>query len=114
MDFIRDKESAIQVAKKHIQTVKLDLNKRPLDTAEVAISFLNVLTEEDIKRGNFQDIIPVITWARRVVHKHPHLKVVEEKWNFMCKQADDFVALFNPLVQRGIPLFWEEKRPMLS
>ena len=46
--------------------------------------------------------------------KHPHLKMVEAKWNFMPKQADDFATLFKPLVQRGLPFFWEEKGPMLS
>ena len=40
--------------------------------------------------------------------------MVEAKWNFMPKQADDFTVLFKPLVQRGLPFFWEEKGPMLS
>ena len=40
--------------------------------------------------------------------------MVEVKWNFMRKQTDDFVEKFKPLVQRGLPFFWEEKGPMLS
>ena len=40
--------------------------------------------------------------------------MVEAKWSFMCKQDDDFTAMFKHLVQRGIPFFWEEKGPMLS
>ena len=72
------------------------------------------MTNEDIRRGNIQNRIPTITWARRAVHKQRHLKMVEAKWNFIRKQADDFPALFKPLVQRGLPLFWEEKGPMLS
>ena len=40
--------------------------------------------------------------------------MVEAKWNFMRKQADDFAEKFKPLVQRGLPLFWEEKESMLS
>ena len=69
---------------------------------------------EDIKWGNIRDRIPVITSARRVVRKHLHLKMVEEKWNFARKQADNFAAMIKPLVQRGLHLFWEEKGPMLS
>ena len=49
LDFIRDKESAIKVAKKHIYMTKLELSKRLLDTAQRAISFMNSLNEEDIK-----------------------------------------------------------------
>ena len=73
LDFIQNKESVVQEAKKHIQTAKLDLNKRPLDIAEGALNFLKSLTEEDIRWGNIQDRILVITWARRVVHKNHHL-----------------------------------------
>ena len=40
--------------------------------------------------------------------------MVEEKWSFARKQADDFAAMFKPLVQRGLPFFWEEKGPILS
>ena len=47
LDFIQDKESTIHVAKKHIQKSKLDLHKRPLDTAKGTINFLNSLTDKE-------------------------------------------------------------------
>ena len=78
------------------------------------INLLNDLTEEDIRWGNIQDRIVVITWANRVVHKHCHLKMVEAKWNFMHKKVDEYASFFDPLVKRGLPFFWEEKRPMMS
>ena len=114
LDFIHNKESATQEAKNHIQITKMDLNKRPMDAAEVAINFLNSLTKEDIRWGNFQDIILVITWAKILVHRHRHLNMVKAKWNFMHKQVDEFASFFNALVKRGIPFFWEEKGPMMS
>ena len=49
LDFIRDKKSAIKVAKNHIYMTKLELSKRLLDTTQGAISFMNSLNEEDIK-----------------------------------------------------------------
>ena len=49
LDFIQDKEDTVQEAKKHIQTTKLDLHKRPLDTTEGVIDFLNNLTNKEIK-----------------------------------------------------------------
>ena len=39
--------------------------------------------------------------------KTPSLKIVEAKLNFMRNHDDDFAALFSPLVQRGLPFFWE-------
>ena len=93
---------------------KQDLKKRPFDKIEGVIKFLKSLIEEDIRRGNIQDRIVVITWSRRVIHKHHHLNMVEAKWNFMHKKVNEFSLLFNPLVKRGIPFFWEEKGPMLS
>ena len=105
LDFIQDKENTIQAARKHIQASQCDMDKRPLDTAESAIKFLNSLTDEDIRRGNIRDRIPTITWARKVICKHRHINMVEAKWNFMRKQADDFFEKAKPLVQRGIPFF---------
>ena len=93
---------------------KQDLNKRPMDTTEGDIGFLNNLTEEDVIQGNIQDRFLVTTWARKVAKKHRNLKMVEVKWNFMHNQVNGFVQIFNPLVKRGLPLFWEEKGPMLS
>ena len=46
LDFIRDKDITTQVAIKNVQMEKHDLNKRPMDTTNNAISFLNNLTEE--------------------------------------------------------------------
>ena len=49
LDFIQDKENIIKAAIKHIQEAQFDLHKRPLDTTESAIKFLNSLTDEDIR-----------------------------------------------------------------
>ena len=44
----------------------------------------------------------------------PPYKDGRGKMEFHAQEADDFVTLFKPLVQRGLPLFWEEKEPMFS
>ena len=87
--------------------VKQVLNKKPMDTTNNAISFLNNLTEEEIKKANIQDKVLVITLARRVVNKYHHLETVQEKIDIMHNQIKEFSQLFNPLFKRGLPLFWK-------
>ena len=89
--------------------VKHVLNKKPIDTANNAIKFLNNLTEEGIKKANIQDRVLVITWARKVVNKYHHLEIVQAKIDVMHHQIKGCIELFNPLFKRGLPFFWEEK-----
>ena len=94
--------------------VKKVLNKNTMDTTNNAISFLNNLTEEEIRKENIQDRVLVITWERRVVNKHHHLETVHEKIYVMHNQVKELIQLLNPLFKRGLPLFCEEKGGMLS
>ena len=52
LDFIWDKDTAAHAAKKNVQIEKQDLNKRPMDTANNAINFLNNLIEENLRKAN--------------------------------------------------------------
>ena len=53
-DFILDKEIVTQAARQNILMVKYVLHKNPIDTAHNAISFLNSLTEDEIKKQIFK------------------------------------------------------------
>ena len=90
------------------------LNKKPIDTTNNAIKFLNSLIEEEIKKGNIHDRVLVITWARKVVNKYHHLATIQVKIDFTHHQIKEFIELFNPLFRRGIPFFWAEKGGMWS
>ena len=59
--------------------VKYVLHKNPIDTAHNAISFLNSLNEDEIKKENIQDRVLVIALASKVVNKYHHLETVQEK-----------------------------------
>ena len=114
LDFICDKDITTQAARKYVHMGKQELNKRPMDTTNNAINFLNKLMEQDIRQANIQDRFLVITWARKVVNKHRHLEIVEAKVNCMHNQVKEFIIRFSPLFKRGIPFLQEENRPMLS
>ena len=73
------------------------LNKKPIDTTNNAIKFLNNLTKEEIKKENIQDKVLVITWTRKVVNKYHHLETFQAKIDVMHHQIKEFIELFNPL-----------------
>ena len=81
------------------------LNKKPIDTTNNAIKFLNSLIEEEIKKGNIHDRLLVITWERKVVNRYHYLSTFEVKIDVMHHQIKEFIELFNPLFRRGHPLF---------
>ena len=61
LDYILDKEIVVQSARKSVATVKEVLNKKPIDTKNNTISFLNGLTEGDLNTSNIKYRISVIT-----------------------------------------------------
>ena len=79
LDFILDKDIVTQAARKNVLMVKHVLNKKPIDTTNNAINFLNSLIEDEIKKSNIQDRVLIITWARKVVNKYHHLETIEAK-----------------------------------
>ena len=104
----------MQATKQSVLVVKQVLNKKPIDTAQNAISFLNSLIWEEIRKANIKVRISTITWARKVVRKYQHLDKVQAKIDIMNHQIKKFIEFFNPLFKRGIPFFWEEKGGMWS
>ena len=74
--------------------VKHVLNKKPIDTSNNAIKFLNNLTEEEVKKQNIHDRVLVITWERKVVNKYHHLATVEVKIYVMHHQIKEFIEMF--------------------
>ena len=83
----------MQEARQSVMVVKQVSNKNSRDTAAIAISFLNSLTKEDIRKENITDKISTITWERKVVRKYQHLdtvqaKIEEELLSFGKKRRD--------------------------
>ena len=108
-DYILDKEIVMQDARQSVAAVKV-LNENPIDSANNAISFLNGLTEDDLKTTNMKDRISVITWARKVAGKHQHLDNVGEKIDIRTHQVIFFIEMFTPLFKTGLPFFMGRKR----
>ena len=91
LDFILDKDIVTQEDRHNFMMVKQFLNKNPIDTSNNAISFLNSLTEEEIRKANIQYRILVIMWERKVVNKYHNLETVQEKIGVMHHQIKGFI-----------------------
>ena len=105
LNYILDKETGIHASRQSCTVVKEDLNEKPIDTANNKVSFMNGLSEYDLKTIGIKDRILVITWARKFVGKHQHLDTVQDKIDIMQHQVKMFIELFTPLFKMGLPLF---------
>ena len=91
LDYILDKEIVIHASRQSVAPVKEVLNKKPIDTANNTISFMNGLTEDYLKTSNIKNRILVITWERKIVSKHQHLDTIQAKINIMTHQVKLFI-----------------------
>ena len=85
------------------------LNRKYIDTTNDTISFLNGLSEDDLKTMGIKDRISVITWGRKIVGKNQCPDTVQAKIDIMEHQVKMFIELFTPLFKTGLPCFSRRK-----
>ena len=76
LNYIKDKEMVINVARQSCTNVKETLDRKPIDTTQNTINFCNTLSEEELRKIGIKDRIAVITWERKVIGKHHHIESV--------------------------------------
>ena len=103
LDFIEDQEIAMGEARKQVQIVSVEMNKRLVATIENAITFLSSLSDGSASRYGIQNRFVVISGARKVVAKHKKMEMVRAKIEVIEHKVQEFVKLFKPLVSRGLP-----------
>ena len=114
LDFVEDQENTLTEAKKKVQIVLGEVQRRPLATTENAINFLGSFSDDSANRYGIQNRVVVVSGARKVVAKHRMLETVQAKIKVIEHKVLEVVKIFRPLVCRGLPFFWEEKGPLLS
>ena len=77
LNFIKDKEVVISVERKNYIVVKEILDKKPTDTTQNTINFLNILSQEELKTTGIKDMIAIITQERNIIRKHHHIESVQ-------------------------------------
>ena len=98
-------------AKKKVLTVLGEMQKRPVETLENVVAFLSSLSNDFANRYDIQNRVVVVSGARKVIAKYKMLEIVQAKIEVIEHKVKEVIRLFKPLVDRGIPFFWEEKGP---
>ena len=57
------------MAKKNVSIVNGELHKRPVGVAQNAVNFLSSLSDKQVRRYDIQNILVVISGARKVIGK---------------------------------------------
>ena len=114
LDFISSQENALTEAKKKVSIVQGELNKILAEVANNAIEFLRSFSNDLVDRYGIQNIVSIIWGARKVIAEHSMLETVLSKIGIKEHKVKGVIKLFKPLVDRGVPFFWEEKGPLLS
>ena len=88
--------------------------KRPLTTAQNTLDFLNSLTYQKLHDIGIKDRVSIVLSAKKIVHKHQLMKVVQDKSEELMVEVNRFKKEFERLFEEGLPCFWNEKGRLLS
>ena len=111
---VEDLELAMREAKKQVQIVEPEVNKRPLETAENAMTYLSSLSDEASSSYSLQTRVVVVSVARKVIAKHRMKETVQPKIELTEHKIQEVIKLSKNLTSKGLPFFWEEMGPLLS
>ena len=98
LNYVNDKKLIVDMAFQRFKMVNENLDKKPLDTTQNTINFLNTLTYEDMQEMGIKDSLAIILWARKFINKNNLVKVVQEKANQMLLQIKDFKQIFTTIL----------------
>ena len=101
-------------AKKQVQIVEAEVNKKPLETAENSITYLSSLSDIASSSHGLQNRVIVVSAALKVIDKHRMKEIVQAKIELTEHKLWEVIKLFRPLMSKGLPFFWEEMGPLLS
>ena len=114
LHYILGKELVIQSSRQGMIVAREKLNKKPIEHENNAISFLNSLSKDDLKKANIKEKISILNWARKVINKYHHLDTVQEKVDILAHQVKLFIEMFDSLFNKVFHLFRQEKGVMLT
>ena len=96
---------AVEETKKQVQEVGAEVNKRPLEIAERAITYLSSLSEESSNSFGLQNRVTVIFGAQRVITKHRMMETVQAQIDITDHKLREILRMFKTLASKGLPFF---------
>ena len=92
-------------SKKQVQIVEAEVNKKPLETAKNAITYLSSLSDEASSSYDLQNRVIFVSAARKVTAKHRMKETVQAKIELTEHKLREVIKLFRPLTSKGLPFF---------
>ena len=90
------------------------MNKRLAEVAKNVVEFLSSLSDDLVSKYGIQNRVAIVSRAGKVIAKHRMLDTTLTQIDIVDHKFKEVIKLFKPLVDRGVPFFWEEKGPLLS
>ena len=82
-NFIDDQSALVNLATQRLKLENKTMEKKPLNTTQNALNFLNALTYQKLQDIGIKDRVEIVLWGKKFINKHKLMKVVHDKANTM-------------------------------
>ena len=90
------------------------LHKTPVERARVAINFLKLSSEEALQAFKIIDRYQTILLLQRVIEKEKLIQKVHDKSKALQGEIKAIYVIFKPLMDKGLPCFWDSENRLLK
>ena len=85
-----------------------------MEKAQSIINFLKFSSNEALQAFKVNDRNQTIMFVKRVIHKDELIKKVHNRTEALQKEIKEVYSLFKPLIEKGLPHFWEVENRLLK
>jgi len=90
------------------------VHKDPIEKAQMIINFLKFSSDEALHAFKVNDRFQTLMLVKRVIDKDEMIKKVKNRSEALQKQIKDIYSLFKPLIEKGMPHFWDVDNRLLK
>ena len=90
------------------------LHKSPVERAKITINFLKFSSDEILQTFKVNDRYQTIFLLQRVVDKEELIQKVHDRCKILQEEIKTFYAIFKPLMDKGLPFFWDSENRLLK
>ena len=90
------------------------MHKDPMPKAQSVIKFLKFSSDESLRAFMIPDRFQMIHSIQRIIDKDKILQKVIAKIEELQKEIKEVYSLFKPLIEKGLPHFWDEDNVVLK
>jgi FtsZ-binding cell division protein ZapB len=111
---VEEHEKALEMDFSRSKLADEKLANRTQQVAQNAINFLSKARAADLQVLKVSNRTVLLVDARRVLHKYALLNSVRGKMAQIQKVVHDFKGALTPLVNYGLPCFWDNENKLIS